>query len=153
MRISFDMDDTLVPLHRDDERQADCRLLCGDLVRAGGIQLLRDLQREHELWIYTTSFRVPWKVRWSFRLQGIRIRRVIQEEIHRKMIREYLFQPIPSKYPKHFGIDLHVDDSPGVLAEGKRLGFEVLWVDPRDPHWSETVRSGIESMVAARAAG
>jgi hypothetical protein len=67
------------------------------------------------------------------------------------MIREYSFQPIPSKYPKHFGIDLHIDDSLGVLAEGKRLGFEVLWVDARDPQWVETVRSGIASLVASRA--
>jgi hypothetical protein len=145
------MDDTLVPLHREDERKADCRLLCGDLVGAGGIQLLKDLQREHELWIYTTSYRVPWKVRWSFWLRGIRIRRGIQEGIHRRMIREYSFQPIPSKYPKHFGIDLHIDDSLGVLAEGKRLGFEVLWVDARDPQWIETVRCGIASLVASRA--
>jgi len=150
MRISFDMDDTLVPLHEDDVRQADCRLLCGDPIRRGAIALLRELQTEHELWVYTTSFRSPWKVRWSFRLKGIRFATVIQEDLHRKMIREYSFQRPPSKYPRHYGIDLHIDDSKGVLAEGQRFQFAVLWVDPRDPQWVETVRCGIAAYGSER---
>jgi hypothetical protein len=31
---------------------------------------------------------------------------------------------LPSKNPRAFGIDLHVDDSEGVKLEGKKYGFK-----------------------------
>ena len=44
-----------------------------------------------------------------------------------------------SKYPPAFGIDLHIDDSPGVGLEGERHGFKTLILDPYDENWVDCV--------------
>jgi len=140
MRISFDMDDTLVPRGRDS---AEAVLLNGDRLRKGALPLLRELAQEHELWIYTTSYRNPWYLRFSFWLKGVRIRKVVNEAEHQRMIRKYGFDVQPSKYPKHYGIDLHVDDSRGVLEEGRQFGFRVIQIDLDDDGWVDKVRTAI----------
>ncbi|HEX8957572.1 MAG TPA: hypothetical protein VF798_14925 [Burkholderiaceae bacterium] len=45
----------------------------------------------------------------------------------------------PSKNPKAFGIDLHVDDSQGVFLEGQRFGFQVVVVSLDDGAWDTQV--------------
>ena len=78
MRISFDLDHTLVPYDKKGRAEADCKLLLsGDLMRKGTIQLLKTLQKDHELWIYTSSFRGPMALKFSFWLKGISIKKVI----------------------------------------------------------------------------
>jgi hypothetical protein len=46
-----------------------------------------------------------------------------------------------TKYPPQFGIDLLVDDAPGVQVEAERHGFEMLLVAPTDAQWSTTVQA------------
>jgi hypothetical protein len=44
-----------------------------------------------------------------------------------------------SKYPPMFGIDLHIDDSPGVKVEAERYKFKALIIDEKDVAWIGTV--------------
>lgn len=56
------------------------------------------------------------------------------------MIKSYDHSIQPSKYPKHYGIDVHIDDSVGVLKEGSMFGFRVIQVDPEDYSWTDTIK-------------
>lgn len=141
MRISFDIDDTLVLY--DKSRNGSKRLLNGECLRDGTIDLLKHLQKSHELWIYTSSLRTPWLIKLSFRLRGIEIKRVIDRCEHARLLEELNLESPPTKYPSKFGIDLHIDDSEGVVAEGQQYGFDVLRVDPMDENWTTTIKLGI----------
>lgn len=145
MRISFDIDDTLI--FCDKSRNGNSKLLNGESLREGTIELLRQLQVDHELFIYTTSLRRPWLLKLSFRLKGVRIRRVINQDEHQKLSRELGLSAMPTKYPSKFGIDLHIDDSEGVQIEGKQHGFNVLRISQDDDHWTRTVRNGIDEVL------
>ena len=68
---------------------------------------------------------------------------MVNEAEHQRMIRKYGFDVQPSKYPKHYGIDLHVDDSMGVLEEGRQFGFRVIQIDLDDDGWVDKVRTAI----------
>ena len=146
MRISFDLDDTLVLHGNVSYNDTDGKLLSGEVLRKGSVSLLKELVQDHELWIYTTSFRKPWVLKFSFWLKGIKINRVINETAHRQMLRTYCPDFQPSKYPKHFGIDVHIDDSKGVQKEGEIFGFNVIQVDPDDINWTETIISKLRSI-------
>ena len=139
MRISFDMDHTLVPYDIKGRSEADCKLFNGDLLRKGAIKLLKELQKEHELWIYTTSFRGPINLKFSSWLKGIKIKKVVNDDEHRKIIKSYQFHKTPTKYPKHYDIDLHIDDSKGVKMEGDEFGFDVLQIDSLADNWAELI--------------
>lgn len=41
-------------------------------------------------------------------------------------------EPMPSKYPAKYRIDLHIDDDPSVMQNGKVYGFRVFIVGPPD---------------------
>lgn len=136
MRIAFDLDDTLVPALRDFPTERPARRLLGRLltrtpVRRGTTQLMRTLTaQEHEIWIYTTSYRSPFRVRQCFNISGVRISGVVNGDVHAECVKVTC-----SKYPPTFGIDVLVDDSPGVAAEGDRHGFRVIQIDPDDENW------------------
>lgn len=51
-----------------------------------------------------------------------------------------------SKYPPAFGIDLHVDDSPGVGEEGRAHQFRVLVVSPSDDLWTSRVLEAVQKL-------
>ena len=140
------MDHTLVPHDATGRAESDTTLFTGEHLRKGTIELLKDLGQTHELWIYTTSFRSQWMLKVSFWLKGVKIKRVINEQDHDNMIRHYTFNMRPSKYPKHFGIDVHVDDSVGVLEEGNAFGFKVIQIDPLDPEWTTTIRNRLNDI-------
>ena len=63
MRISFDVDDTLVcgsPVHSEQFLSWWRRWLYPERIRLGTRDLMLDLvSRHHEVWVYTTSFRSP----------------------------------------------------------------------------------------------
>ena len=149
MRISFDVDDTLV-LHGIDappERGRFPAFLCrwlGQPLRRGTCALLDELRREGcSVWIYTSSGRTPLDVRlWLF-LYGIRIDGVVNEARHRREVAGRGFLRLPSKYPPAFGIDLHVDDSEGVRMEGDEHGFRVVIVSPGDENWTEKILNAV----------
>lgn len=142
MRIAFDLDNTLIrgahpfaletPKHR-----FWARLLGKESLRAGIVELAAHCQRQGwEVWVYTTSYRSAGYIRRLFWLHGIRLAGVVNQARHAREVRVR-----STKYPPQFGIDLLVDDAPGVGLEGARYGFEVLVISPEDTEWVAGVKA------------
>ena len=155
MRIAFDIDQTLIPWDGEFpvERSVPLPLFAPffrEPLREGTLGLLRQLQAQGcELWVYTTSARSSAYLRLWFLLWGIRIRGVVNCHRHRGEARAFPYRfPDCSKYPPAFGIDLLVDDSLGVVEEGRRLGFPVLHVDPADLNWTARVLEAVQRLRA-----
>ena len=142
MRISFDLDDTLILY--DKSIKSTERLLNGEYLREGTTQLLKRLQEDHELCIYTTSFRNAFILKLSFRLRGIRIANVINQSEHLKVMKSLSLKNPPTKFPSQFGIDLHVDDLEGVRLEGEKYGFKVLQLEANDSDWERKVLEAVQ---------
>ena len=149
MRVSFDVDDTLVLHGRDVPAETERfpafihRRFCEPL-RIGTCALIQELRRRGcSIWIYTTSGRKPFSIRLWLWMHGIRIDGVVNDERHRKELGRHSFTRPPSKYPPGFEIDLHVDDSEGVLMEGKEHGFRVVVVQPDDEDWAQRVLEAV----------
>jgi hypothetical protein len=148
MRISFDVDETLVcrlieaPAEVGRFPSFICRWF--EPLRRGTCSLIGQLrQRGCSIWIYTSSGRTPFQIRlWLF-LYGIRVDGVINDERHRRELAGRTFSRLPSKYPPAFGIDLHIDDSEGVRMEGDMHGFRVVVVRQDDEHWTERVLDAV----------
>ena len=143
MRISFDIDDTII--FYDKAKNGKDRLLNGEYLREGTLALFKELQKDHELLLYTASLRSSWLMKLSFWLKGVKLTGIINQDEHEQLRRESSTRPFPSKYPSKFGIDLHIDNSEGVALEGKKFGFRVLRIDEEDMNWCETVKAGILS--------
>jgi hypothetical protein len=144
MRISFDVDDTLV-CHPSvpNERFVPWwgRWWYPELLRRGTRDLLRELHAGgNQLWIYTTSYRSARYLRGWFRSFGVPIYGVVNQQRHERVVG----RQGPSKYPPAFGIDLHVDDSEGVAEEGKRHRFNVLVISPADEDWVVRVLEAVQ---------
>jgi hypothetical protein len=153
MRVSFDIDDTLV-LHSLIAAPSEhgrfpgfiCRWL-GEPLRLGTVALMRRLREQGcSIWIYPSSGRTEFYVRlWLF-LYGISVEGIVNDKRHR---REQLLQNhprLPSKYPPAFKIDLHVDDSDGVRLEGLQHGFNVVVIDSGDVRWTEKVLDAVNDL-------
>jgi hypothetical protein len=155
MRISFNVDDTLV-LHDSPSPKEMVvpwwwRWRYPEPLRLGTKALLHALQaRGHELWIYTTTYREPRYMRGWFRSFGVRLADVVNQDRHDLMVPKAQFSGyVPSKYPPAFGIDLHVDDSEGVAEEGRACGFRVVVVSPTDADWAARVLAAVDEMKIA----
>lgn len=142
MRISFDLDYTLICYGGDvrcEPRIAlPLRLLLRDEpLRLGARHLARELRSQgHELWVYTTSSRRRLAVRCWLLAHGISVSRVINADEHD---RRFGRGSSPTKRPHAFGIDLHIDDAPGVAVEGRQHGFSVCVVYRKDEAWVERI--------------
>jgi beta-phosphoglucomutase-like phosphatase (HAD superfamily) len=159
VRISFDLDDTLV-CHGggacSEPRPSWVSRLVhwapDEPLRRGAPDLIHTLQdRGWEVWIYTTSYRPPRSVRRWLRSYQIEIERVINQVEHDSQVvkqSDPFVKPAPSKNPRAFGIRLHVDDSEGVAEEGRRHGFHVVVIRPDDPNWAATVLAEARSIEA-----
>jgi len=112
----------------------------------GAEQLVRKLEGMGvEICVYTTSARSVWYIRSLLRFYGIRI---VNQAAHERAVGKLTSHGrAPSKIPRLFGIDLHVDDSRGVAIEGGRFNFEVLVVDPGDKQWAERVVEAVEQAI------
>jgi hypothetical protein len=145
MRISFDVDDTLVCGPEVPSEQCVAwwwRWLYSESIRAGTRALMTELTDDcHELWIYTTSFRSRRYLRGWFASFGVKLSGVVNQARHERDVG----CRGPSKLPSAYGIDLHVDDSEGVAEEGYRHGFDVLVVSPGDVQWSARVLEAVEA--------
>jgi hypothetical protein len=144
MRISFDIDDTLVcgPAVLAEQLIAWWRRWrYSELLRRGTRSLMQELLRRHcDIWLYTTSYRSPRYLRGWFRSLDIRLGGVVNQHLHERIVG----RQGPSKYPPAFGIDLHVDDSEGVGQEGKKHHFAVVVVSPSDADGTSRVLEAVK---------
>lgn len=149
MRISFDLDDTLICYQPGSVYEPRPpwywrAVASHEPLRRGARALLRDLRaRGHELWVYTTSHRPPLSVKLWLRSYGVRVVRVVNQDVHDRHLRRTVRDYPPSKNPRAFGIDLHVDDSDGVRMEGDEHGFRVVVVSPDDADWVAKVLAAV----------
>lgn len=148
MRISFDLDDTLICYAGNvpaEPRPAWFRTLLAprEPMRLGTRELAGELKKlGWEIWVYTTSYRTPASIRRWMKGYGIDVTGIVNQTIHeRKMA--MLDGQAPSKHPRLFGIDLHVDDCDGVKLEGKWFGFDVVVVEPSDVGWTKKVLEAV----------
>jgi hypothetical protein len=145
MKISFDLDDTLIPAQRifETERLNWLQRLLGiEPIRLGAVQLMKQLQSNgHDVCIYTTSFRKILSIRLAFWTYGIFLDEVVNQAKHDRTLREK--RNVYSKYPPAFGIDFHVDDSPGVAMEGQRFKFKTLIIKEDEASWILTVHQAV----------
>ena len=81
-----------------------------------------------------------------FRCYGVRIRGVVNQEVHWQWLRRQPAKYQCSKYPPAFGIDLLVDDSVGVQEESVRFRFPMVLVQPTDRDWTEKVLAAARGM-------
>jgi hypothetical protein len=145
VRISFDLDDTLICY--GDGVASEPRLpwyrrlfVDDEPIRLGAPALMRALQeRGWEVCIYTTSQRSPAAVRRWLRRHGVSVLSVISHGTDGARLRPPSQRRVPSKNPAALRIDLHVDDSEGVRQEGEEHGFRVVVVTPDDDQWVEKV--------------
>ncbi len=114
---------------------------CGvEKLRKGTIELMRYFQQQgEEIWVYTTSYRNTFYIRFLFALHGIVVRGVVNQAVHNQKIKNRTDWPRCSKYPPAFGIDLLIDDQEGVKIEAERHGFSMIWIKPEHQDWTEQV--------------
>lgn len=144
MKISFDLDDTLIPAQRGDfeveKRSFLQRILGVELLRKGTADVFQELITQgHTVGIYTTSYRSIFKIKLMFWSYNIRPHFAINEKVNRQILNKRNIKS--SKYPPAFEIDWHIDDSQGVAIEGKRLGFEVLVLKKDELFWEQKILS------------
>ena len=145
MKISFDLDDTLICHQQFAKYEKNkipwfLRLWLKETLRLGTTFLMKTLvHNNHEILIYTSSYRRPFLVRMWLYFYGIKVSEVINQKIHDYYIKNNNNYHRPSKNPKIFDIDLHIDDSLGVEMEGNKYGFRVLRIDPNDEKWVDKV--------------
>lgn len=146
MRISFDLDDTLICNDENVPQESNkvpffLRYWFNEPLRLGSCELMKKLEQyNHEIWIYTTSYRSVFYIRlWLF-FYGIKITEIINQKIHL----QYFGYSSPTKNPKAFNIDLHIDDSHGVKLEGDKYGFQVLVISPKDLNWTSKIMARLK---------
>jgi FMN phosphatase YigB (HAD superfamily) len=148
MIISFDIDNTLIPLSNEfhvEESTLLSKILGAETIRKGTVDLFHQLKKkDHEIWIYTTSYRSTFHLRKTFFSYGLHPSRIINEKTNRAVLS--LHNCSASKNPKLFGIDLHIDDARGVEMEGERHGFKTLIIKPEDKDWIIQVLERVEEI-------
>lgn len=144
MRISFDLDDTLILTGQNSIYEDPVRfpysLFYRERLRKGTIELCRKLKdMGYDICVYTTSERPVRNIRKLFRLHGIKLNDIINQKIHLNVVQGNRKEIMPSKVPSKFGIDLHVDDDVSVKQNGIQHGFNVFVVSKDDEEWSQKV--------------
>lgn len=154
VRISFDIDDTLacLPHHSAAEQSrlpACVHRWLGEPLRRGTRELMGELRRQGcSVWVYTSSGRTPGYIRRWLMLYGIHVDGVVNSVRHERVLAERGLLNAPSKLPRAFDIDLHVDDSEGVKLEGHDHGFRVVVVRPDDERWAQRVLEAVADVQA-----
>lgn len=126
MKISFDLDDTLIPGSYNDfpteTRNLFQKLVNIERIREGTKELFKYLKENgNNVGVYTTSFRTRFKIKFQFLTYGIKLDFIINEKRNKSAQKRAGITS--SKYPPAFDIDLHIDDSKGVEIEGEKLNF------------------------------
>ncbi|MBT31785.1 MAG: hypothetical protein CMO01_19170 [Thalassobius sp.] len=148
MKISFDLDDTLIPANREEFPTEDKTLLQKlfgvEFIRKDTIKLLRKLKSQgHTIGVYTTSYRSKSKIWFQFYSYGFHLDFIINEKLNRKEISKA--KVYATKYPPAFGIDVHIDDSVGVGIEGERYQFNAIIIKKDDADWCSKLEKEISN--------
>ncbi len=157
MLVTLDIDDT-IRLHGSDAAPEQpintwrARLFYREPVRAGFCQLCRELREMGcRVGIYTTSERSAGYIRRWMRCYGLTPDLIVNATAHAAAISGKVSAGrSPSKHPGLFGVDLHVDDAPGVAIEGERFGFRTLIVDPSDSGWNSTILTTVKALMEVK---
>ena len=148
MRISFDLDETIISRNIDWEVEPEVKGFRGDeeRLRKGTVELFKWIREQnHEIWIYTNSYR-GWKSLDSwFQDCGIPVDGVINQIVHEQKRSEQDQKCILEKNPKWFGIDLHFDDL-DELAEQEGI----YKIDTLDFSWTDRVKQQINEKLNTR---
>jgi hypothetical protein len=144
MTVSFDLDDTLFVNPETVETEKALKfplsLRYKERLRAGAPELLAKIRDSGiKLWIYTTSFRSERYIRSYFKRYGIKTDGVVNGQRHKNEVQGSRTEPLPSKYPSKYRIDLHIDDDVSVVQNGKTYGFRVYLINNADKDWSENI--------------
>ena len=146
LRVSFDIDDTLVCGPRVPTEQHVpllYRRRYPEPLRKGSRNLLQALQKNGcRLWVYTSSGRPASYLQGLFGSFGVKLEGVVNQARHEEVVG----RRGPSKFPPAFNIGLHVDDSEGVAMEARAHGFHVVVVSPDDERWAERVLSAVGAL-------
>ncbi len=147
MKISFDLDDTIIPGSKKFETEQQNlihKIFSIEKIRKGTITLFKELkQKNYSVGIYTTSYRSGYKIKLTFLLYGFNVDFIINQQKHLVEIKKTNIYS--SKYPPMFYIKLHVDDSVGVETEGNQHDFKTIIVSETSLSWTENVKKQIES--------
>ncbi|HAS46809.1 MAG TPA: hypothetical protein DCS93_40365 [Microscillaceae bacterium] len=143
MKIAFDLDGTLVreshpfPL----ENQVIYENLTSENMREGTVSIWQQLRAaNHELWVYTFSYRQVDVIESLFQKYGLTIDGAVNYQIHEETLRTSQSNFTGYwKYPPLFGFDLLIDNMEEIAREGEVHGFEVLWLQENDPDWVQKV--------------
>ena len=142
MRISFDLDSTLIPHANEfpvEKMNFLAKLFKVEPLREGTKELFDYLETQgHSINIYTTSLRSILKIRFQFYTYGIKIDRVINQYENQKHLNRLRISS--SKYPPAFNFDVHIDDLFGVAKEGERFNFRTIIVEPNDKNWVTCIK-------------
>ncbi len=152
MIVSFDLDDTLFvspdKFKTEKELVFPLNKIYKERLRLGTKYLFQQLQSKNiETWIYTTSFRTEKYIRGLLRCYGIKVSQVVNGERHLKEVQRDKKEPMPSKYPSRYRIDLHIDDDISVAENGKIYGFKVHIVSTQDEEWTNKILQKVENMM------
>jgi len=145
MRVSFDLDDTLIFKSVEGPTDASLpplqRSYSEERLRAGTLEVMQALaERGHEIWVYTNSFRGKTELLNWFAECGLPVANVVNQQIHDIKRTELGTESLsPAKCPPWFGIDVHIDDSLEIEADARLYGFEVIRIAPEDADWVATI--------------
>ncbi|MDE6708322.1 MAG: HAD family hydrolase [Oscillospiraceae bacterium] len=144
MRCSFDLDDTLLinpaKIPAEPKLKFPFYFIYPDRLRKGTVKLIKYLKKNKiEVWIYTTSFRTETYIKNLFLCYGIQLDGIINGARHALEVQGSQSESMPSKYPSHYRIDLHIDDDKSVLENGKIYGFRVYLIQGHDENWVENI--------------
>jgi len=151
MIVSFDLDDTLfvdpATVETENALKFPYSRRYKEGLRLGTVELLSKIRNSDiKLWIYTTSFRSEKYIRALFKHYGIKLDNVINGDRHQKDVQKDKREPMPSKYPSYYRIDLHVDDDISVLQNGRIYGFKVYLLKGNDSNWHIALWNEIEKI-------
>lgn len=148
MKISFDLDSTLIPNGNEFETEKRSKLakFFGiEELRLGTPQLIDALKSQgHQINIYTTSFRSKRKIRLTLNYYGISVNRIITQKENRSVLKSRNINA--SKYPPAFDFDLHIDDLKGVGLESEKFNFKAIIIEPSDSEWIEKTKIGLKNL-------
>lgn len=144
MKISFDLDDTLILTDKDAVYEKPVKhfkaFFFKEKLREGIRELCKELKYlGYKICVYTTSERSIRYIKSLFDVYGIKLHSVINLQVHMKVVQGNRKEIMPSKVPSRFGIDLHIDDDVSVKQNGIQFGFNVLIISKDDIEWTVKV--------------